>query len=33
MKEKLIHLSIEDFKGALSEVYRKKKNSKIGFLN
>ena len=31
-KEQLIHLSIEDFKGALSEVY-KKNNSKIGFLN
>ena len=31
-KEQLIHLSVEDFKGALSEVYRKNR-SKIGFLN
>ena len=30
-KEKLIHLSVEDFSGALSEVYRKNR-SKIGFL-
>lgn len=32
-KDKLIQLSVEDFRDALSEVYKKKKNSKIGFLN